>query len=182
MTVEINSSRDPKAVAVLLHPHPHMGGDRFHPFVDALFRSLPDLGITSARFDFASADPQTAHDAVVAAIDTVTDDNAELPVVLAGYSFGAGVASQVVDERVVAWCLLAPPVQLLTNSSIGDDPRPKLVLVPSEDQYSPPVAVDDVVASWRATEVAVIDGTDHFLGDALGTIISTSTDWIVQQI
>ena len=33
--------------AVLLHPHPDMGGDRFNHVVDAMYRALPPAGPAS---------------------------------------------------------------------------------------------------------------------------------------
>ena len=40
------------AGAVLAHPHPLYGGDRFNPIIDTLFQALPAAGITTIRFDF----------------------------------------------------------------------------------------------------------------------------------
>jgi alpha/beta superfamily hydrolase len=44
-------------------------------------------------------------------------------VILAGYSFGAGIASSIGDERIAGWYLLAPPTEMLSASNIGNDPR-----------------------------------------------------------
>jgi alpha/beta superfamily hydrolase len=59
MATEVNVAEEATAtaLAVLLHPHPHFGGNRFHPFIEALFRRLPEIGVTAIRFDFLSAEP-----------------------------------------------------------------------------------------------------------------------------
>ena len=41
----------PRAAAVLCHPHPAYGGDRYNVVVDALFRALPPAGVASLRLD-----------------------------------------------------------------------------------------------------------------------------------
>jgi alpha/beta superfamily hydrolase len=87
-----------------------------------------------------------------------------LPVILAGYSFGAGIAAGIGDERIAGWYLLAPPSAMLTDSPIGDDPRPKEIAVPEHDQFSPPATVAHVVAGWEHTTVTTVPKADHFLG------------------
>jgi alpha/beta superfamily hydrolase len=171
VNVELSGENGVGAVGVLLHPHPHFGGDRFHPFVDELFRRLPARGIGTARFDFSSADPETARDEVIGAIDAVWQRWPDVEVVLIGYSFGAGVASRVADDRLTGWYLLAPPVVLLAEAPIADDRRPKVIAVPARDQYSPPQPVEQCVATWSATTVEVLEGVDHYLGAALSRVV-----------
>ena len=174
----MNGADDAHAIAVLLHPHPHFGGDRFHPFVDGLFRRLPGGGVSAVRFDFSSADPDTARDEVVSAVDDGAARWPGLPVVLVGYSFGAGVAARVDDDRVAGWHLLAPQATSLAESIIGHDQRPKIVAVPAHDQFSPPDAVDAAVATWTATSVTVVDGADHFLASAMGAVVDAAYNWV----
>ena len=85
--------------AVLLHPHPHFGGDRFHPLVDTLYRLLPAVGFGAVRFDFASADATTARDAGETAVaECGRRFGSSCPVAMIGYSFGAGIAAHVHGE------------------------------------------------------------------------------------
>ena len=168
---------DAAAAAVLLHPHPHMGGDRFHPLVDGLHRRLPGEGVGAVRFDFASAEPREARDQVVAAIDRTAERWPDVPIVLVGYSFGAGVAAGVDDGRVVGWFLVAPQSGSLSASPLGTDPRPKVLLVPERDQFSPPGAVAVATDGWAATTLEELPG-DHFLAASLGRIIDRCVEWI----
>jgi alpha/beta superfamily hydrolase len=177
MVPEINPAGDALGLAVLLHPHPQFGGDRFHPFVDALFRTLPDLAVSALRFDFSSAEPSIAREEVVAAIDEGATRWPGRPVLVIGYSFGAGIAAGVGDERIAGWYLLAPPLSMLTTSTIGSDTRPKAVVVPEYDQFSPPAAIAPVVAGWEATTVTTLPNTDHFLG-AVQPIAEETLHWV----
>ena len=176
----MNTADEAKALAVLLHPHPHFGGNRFHPFIDGLFRGLPGIGVTAIRFDFSSAEPSVAR-ARGHALPLTKDlvDGRDLPVVVAGYSFGAGIAAGIVDERIVGWYLLAPPAAMLSAVPIGDDPRPKAIVVPELDQFSPPAAIADAVAGWEMTTVTTLANTDHFLG-VFQPIVDGALHWIEQ--
>ena len=57
---DLTEADDPWAGAVLLHPHPDMGGDRYNNVVSALFEALPAAGVTALRFDFKSSDLEVA--------------------------------------------------------------------------------------------------------------------------
>ena len=177
MTIDLAGPDDPAAVAVLLHPHPQFGGDRFHPLVGGLFASLPDDGVAAARFDMESADADAAHRQVLASIDAAVARWPDVPVVLVGYSFGAGVAAAVDDRRVAGWLLVAPQVGPLLASPIGRDERPTAILVPERDQYAPPARVREATEGWVATTLDVVPG-DHFLGASLGLIVDRAREWV----
>jgi alpha/beta superfamily hydrolase len=170
------AGRDVRGAAVLLHPHPHFGGDRFHPLVDTLFRLLPPLGYGAVRFDFASADPSTAQSAAEDAVTAAHDRfGSSCPVAVVGYSFGAGVAAHVADAD--AWVLVAPQAGPITDAPAGRATGPKLVLLAERDQFSPVEDVEAVVSAWSATTVEVLAG-DHFLATTLGTIVERIADWL----
>ena len=166
---------------VVLHPHPDYGGDRFNPVADALYRACVDAGWAAVRFDFSSSAPEVATDEVHAAIGLLP---ADVPVALAGYSFGAAIGTQVCSPAVVGWALVAPPLTMLTvdTAACAADPRPKLVLVPAHDQFCPP---DDAVAAtsgWEATTVEEVPGADHFLVGAIGRVASRTVAWLAAAV
>jgi uncharacterized protein len=164
---DIHAAEDAVAFAVLLHPHPSYGGNRFHPFIDALFDRLPTISVSAIRFDSPSA------------VDAAADRWPHRPGILVGYSFGAGIAASIDDERVGAWYLLAPPLVMLADATIGDVSRPKVLVIPEHDQFSPPAAVIDAVAGWQATTVTTMPDADHFLGVVEPFVVSALT-WIEQ--
>ena len=66
------------------------------------------------------------------ALDRLPGDG---PLVVAGYSFGAGIGTQLLDPGIVRWVLVAPllsPAKIDVDA-IAADPRPKLVLSPDHD-------------------------------------------------
>ena len=173
----MNIASEARGLAVLLHPHPHFGGNRFHPFIDGLFHQLPDIGVNAIRFDFSSAEPASAREEVMAVIDEGAARWPQLPIILAGYSFGAGVAASIDDERIAGWYLLAPPAAMLSTAVIGSDPRPKSLVVPEHDQFSPPFEIAQVVVGWERITVTTLPHTDHFLG-SVQPIVDHALRWI----
>lgn len=168
---------DAPVAAVLLHPHPHFGGDRHHPFVGTLYRRLPDAGFGTVRFDFASADGDAAAEQVVWAVDVAANRWPAASVVLVGYSFGAGIASRVDDERLRGWFLVAPPAQMLPAATIASSPHPKRVVVPARDQFSTLDAVGDATVDWKAADISEVDD-DHFLWNVMESVVESAVEWV----
>lgn len=184
MAIDIDIPGEASGIAVLLHPHPQYGGSRFHPFVDGLYRQLPTRGVGAVRFDFTTAATEGATAEVIAAIDAALAEHPGQPLVLVGYSFGAAMACMVDDARVSGWFLLALPVAMLASAGgppVAKDPRPKSLLVPQFDQFSPPDVVRPAVAAWEATEVDVASGRDHFLGD-VGPVVEKAMGWVLEAV
>lgn len=162
------------AAVVLTHPHPLYGGNRHSNVTDALFRALAPLGVAALRFDFRGVGRSTGqHDGgdgerldTAAAIDLLSALVPEVPLVLAGYSFGSDVALNVTHPAVAAWFAVAPPLggpRFLASS----DHRPKLLAIPEHDQYDPPKRATELTRSWVNTEVTVVAQGDHFLAGRL---------------
>jgi alpha/beta superfamily hydrolase len=174
--VDVTDAEDPRAGAVLLHPHPDMGGNRFNSVVEAFYRALPAAGVSAARFDFPSSD----EDAAVARTVEVVRSIPARPLVLVGYSFGASIATLVSDDRLAGWFLVAPPFGLIGSRPvpIADDPRPKALAVPQFDQFSPPSDVRRATGPWVNTTVEAVAGADHFLAGALDLVVTQLLAWL----
>ena len=61
LTYDLSEAETPWAYAVLLHPHPDMGGDRHNNVVSALYEALPPEGVTALRFDFTLGQGPAPH-------------------------------------------------------------------------------------------------------------------------
>ncbi len=162
----------------MLHPHPDHGGDRHNPVVTAVDRAAASRGWTAACPDLTSGDLDVAAADAARALDLLHDHG---PITVVGYSFGAAVASRLLDERIDGWVLVAPPFGLLLDGATapaGPDARPKLLLVPAHDQLSPPERAATATDDWVATEVEVVDGADHFLAGATSAVADRACGWI----
>lgn len=170
------------AVAVLCHPHPQYGGNRFNTVVTALFEHLPTVGVAALRFDFRgefAGGVGERHDVVAALdhLDTV-DALADVPRFVVGYSFGAGVALSTDDARIRGIVAVAPPLAMMP----APDPRvPVLVLTPRHDQFSPPDTTEPIVAAWPTADFAVIESADHFLAGHTGSVAERAAVWLLVQ-
>lgn len=160
-----------RAVAALCHSHPQFGGTPRDAVTGTLFALLPPAGVAAVRFAFRGVDGSTGTygggeaerlDAR-AAVDEAVRRAPGVPVLLAGYSFGARVALRTDAPAVDAWIAVAPALGPAdADGAAGRDPRPKLVVLAERDRVADPVAARDAVAGWAATEVVVAPGADHF--------------------
>jgi len=163
------------AAAVVLHPHPSMGGDRHHPVVVALAEGLAAAGVASLRLDLLDPDLAAASRALA---ETAGSLRAEVEVdrlLLVGYSWGSVVTARTSVAGLAARVLIAPPI---SHVDLPPQPERTLVLVPAHDQYGPPAQVDDALRSWPDVTIEVVDGCDHFLAGAISRIADRTVSWL----
>jgi alpha/beta superfamily hydrolase len=173
LEAELAVPDEPWAAAVLLHPHPQHGGNMRSIVPGTLFEVLPAEGVACLRFNFRGVGGSSGSFGggvderldVVAAVDALHPIVEGLPLVLAGWSFGADTSLAVGDERASGWFAVAPPLRVVAVSDMvaGGDPRPKLLAVPQHDQFRPPDSAREATADWKNTRIEVVPGADHFL-------------------
>jgi alpha/beta superfamily hydrolase len=170
---------EPKLAAIVCHPHPQYGGNRFNNVVTALYDALPDARIAALRFDFRaefSGGPGERLDAV-AALDVLADRVPGIPLVAIGYSFGAMVALGLDDDRVTALGLVAPPLAMMPD--VGAPHVPTLVLTPAHDQFSPPAISAPIVAGWGPIAGhGTVGSADHSLVGQAQRVAEYVVSWI----
>ena len=175
-----------RAAAVLAHPHPLHGGNMRSIVIGALFEGLPAAGVAALRFNFRGVgQSEGAHDDgrgerldVVAALDGLHAIVEGLPIVLAGWSFGADTALTVDDERHCGWFAVAPPLRYAGESVAGTDTRPKLFAVPQHDQFRDPASAREVTSGWTNTRVEVVPGADHLLVGRTDHVVALALDFL----
>ena len=160
----------PRGLAVVCHPHPQHGGTMDNKVVQTLARAFVQLGYTAVRFNFRGVGasqgawaegPGEIDDAlaVVGAFRT-----AGQPLLLAGFSFGAYVASNAAArlasdgaaaERLV---LIAPAASRFDMAPVPPD---TLVVHGESDDVVPLAAVFDW-ARPQSLPVTVVPGAGHF--------------------
>ena len=182
------------AAVVLCHPHPQQGGTMTSLVTSELFRLLPESGLAVLRFNFRGVGKsEGSHEFgvgeatdIVAAIDAITVECPSLPVFVSGWSFGADTSLSIVDPRIAAWVACAPPLRILPldelTAEAGNDPRPKLLIIPEHDQFRNPASAIEATAAWANTTVVTVAGADHFFVGRTNKVAKLVVDFIQAQI
>ncbi len=185
-----SSARDrPPIAAVVCHPHPLFGGTMHNKVVYQAAKSLDALGLPVLRFNFRGAGMSNGeHDRglgeqgdVHAALDFLGAQFAGVPLLLAGFSFGAWVGLRVACEhsRVSHLIGLGIPVNSSDFSFLGRCPKPKLFVHGSEDEYGALQKVRTLVASLPGeNHLAVVEGVNHFFVGKLNELNAAVTNWL----
>lgn len=163
-----------RGVAVIAHPHPLFGGTMDNKVVQTLVRALRQLGYRCVRFNFRGVG-QTAgsHDggpgerddmlAVIRAFHQDDPTVSALPLVLAGFSFGAYVTTLAAealpaDRKAERLLLVGPSTQRAIPAAV---PADTLVIHGEADEVVPLSATLD----WARPQnlpVIVMPGVGHF--------------------
>jgi uncharacterized protein len=167
------------AIAIVAHPHPLFGGTMDNKVVTTLARAFYDLNAAVVRFNFRGiGQTEGAHDEgrgetddLVTIVDYARKQyGADLPLWLAGFSFGGAVALKA-TERITCdqMVLVAPAFKRLASwatqmpgKDSGCHPPERTVLIHGETDETVPLADSFVWARDHDLAVYVVPGADHF--------------------
>ncbi len=165
-------------------------------------KALNSFGFPVLRFNFRGAGlSQGEHDQGIGEVEDVRvaldwlDAEFHLPIVFAGFSFGAavGLRAGCPDARVKAVIgvgVPAIPVAADTETPrtynldcLRDCAKPKLFVSGARDQFGPQAKLEAVVASVpEPKKLVVIEGADHFFEGRLRELRETIEGWVRQEI
>ena len=183
--------------AVVCHPHPLFGGTLHNKVVFHTMKALNSFSFPVLRFNFRGTGlSEGEHDHGVGEIDDVRtaldwmDAEFQLPLVFAGFSFGAavGMRAACADARVRAAIGVGTPVapvaaateepRVYTFEFPHDCPKPKLFVSGARDQFGPRAKLEELVASLpEPKKLVVIEGADHFFEGRLRELRETIEGW-----
>jgi alpha/beta superfamily hydrolase len=179
-----------RAGLVVCHPHPLYGGDMDNPVVTRAAEVAREVGLATLRFNFRGVGTSTGtHDKGVGEQDDVRAALATLGgkllpgrlIGLAGYSFGAWVASRVAaqDTGVSALGLIAPPLAMLPFDVETPGHLDVMLVAGTRDQYCPLAEFDRLAARLPPGRAATIDGADHFFFGKLYPLGEAVRGWLL---
>jgi alpha/beta superfamily hydrolase len=153
--------------AIVMHPHPQYGGDMHSHVVMTLCRAIAAFDATTLRFNFRGAgSSEGAHDGgrgeatdARAAVEYVRQRVPGAPLVLAGYSFGAGIAADVAASTAPLALVLASPPAPVADRGLPEG-TPALIVTGGRDPVAPAGALRRLEGQGR--ELVVVDDADHF--------------------
>lgn len=166
----------PRGAAVVCHPHPLHGGTMHTKAVYRSAQALNEAGLLALRFNFRGVGTSTGsydqgvgeQDDLRAALEWLSEEHPELPLVVGGFSFGSMVALSVgvEDERVAALFGLGLPVDMDERYDYGfleDAGKPILVVQGENDEFGPAERVKVALAPLGShITVVPVAGTDHY--------------------
>jgi alpha/beta superfamily hydrolase len=174
----IESPAEPRGIALVCHPHPLFGGSNTNKVVHTLASTFVRLGYAAVRPNFRGVGESGGqHDEgrgetedMLIVLDEARRIFGELPIVLAGFSFGAYVQTRVADalaesgqpaQRLVLVGTAAGHVEGARRYATRAVARDTLVIHGSADTTVP---LANVLAWAEPLElpVVVIPGADHF--------------------
>ncbi len=168
LEIVVNASdAPPRGIALVAHPHPQQGGTLDNKVAQTLAKTFFALGYASVRFNFrgvgqsaGSFDDGVGETAdALAALAYAKGRFGDIPLVLAGFSFGSyiqtRVAATIAAERMV---LVGPAATRIGATTV---PADTIVIHGEEDDVVPLAAV----LAWARPQelpVVVFPGCGHF--------------------
>jgi hypothetical protein len=177
---------------VVCHPHPLFGGTMHNKVVFHAMKALNAFGFPVLRFNFRGAGSSAGeHDygrGEIADVRVALDYMAErfsVPIIFAGFSFGAavGLRAAVPHPRVKALVGLGLPVHAdgrdYTYAMLTESGQPKLLLSGGLDEYASPAQLERVFEqAAEPKRIVIIAGADHFFAGQLDPMRIALSDWV----
>ncbi len=188
--------------AVVCHPHPLFGGTLHNKVVFHTMKALHSFGFPVLRFNFRGTGlSQGEHDHGAGEVDDVRaaldwlDGEYHLPLIFAGFSFGAavGLRAAFVDARVRALIGVGTPVapvaadteepRVYTFDFLRDCGKPKFFISGARDQFGPRPKLEALFASVpEPKKLVVIEGADHFFEGRLRELREAIEAWVKEAV
>jgi uncharacterized protein len=188
----------PGRVLVFCHPHPQMGGTMNAPLLLAVQERLVSDGWAVLRFNFRgigrsegeSSDGRAEVADACGAVDTARERWPDLPLAIAGWSFGGAVAIRVaLTEPAVSACVAIAPAVVPKPGITAGTPspeevsleRPLLIVCGSNDKQ---VSTADV-RRWAeavGADYEEVPGANHFFWAKYDELSSLIARWLDERV
>jgi alpha/beta superfamily hydrolase len=188
--------------ALVCHPHPLFGGTLHNKVVFHTMKALNGFGFPVLRFNFRGAglsDGEHDHgngevEDVRSALDWLAAEF-HLPIIFAGFSFGAAVGLRAAckDARVKALIGVGVPAipvaadaetpRIYTLDFLRECAKPKLFVSGARDQFAPRAKLEALVAAAaEPKKLVVIEGGDHFFEGRLRELREAIEHWVKEAL
>jgi alpha/beta superfamily hydrolase len=193
----------PSAAALVCHPHPLGGGNLHNKVVYHAMKAMNDpdygLGWPVLRYNFRGVglsegefDGEAETGDVLAALDWLANEF-HLPIVVAGYSFGAVMTLRAccaaspsrADLRALA--AIGLPTRLadpaFDYSFLSTAAIPKLFLSGDRDEFAPADELRQVAAiASEPKRLVLLAGAGHFFSGQFTAVEQTISGWLKEQM
>jgi uncharacterized protein len=160
------------AAAVICHPHPRGGGTMNNNVVYRTAKALVASGVTALRFNFRGVGASTGshdngvgeEDDVRAAVDFLRTHAPDLPIWIAGFSFGARVGLTVGarSDDVVKLLGIGLALDMFDYGFLASCRKPKAIVQASHDEYGGRDKIEAAVRGMSEPKrLWVVEGATH---------------------
>jgi alpha/beta superfamily hydrolase len=195
-------TEDATHAALVCHPHPLFGGTLHNKVGFHTMKGLNSFGFPVLRFNFRGTGlSQGEHDHGIGEVEDVRaaldwlDSEFHLPLIFAGFSFGAavGLRAACADSRVRAMIGVGVPVspvaadseepRVYTYEFLHECAKPKLFVSGARDQFGPRSKLEALVASIPdLKKLVIIEGADHFFEGRLRELRESIEAWVKEAL
>ena len=169
-----------KGITVICHPHPLHGGTMANKVVHIISKSCNDLGRLTLRFNFRGVGQSKGRfdngngetQDLLAVVSWLQTRYPDLPLWLAGFSFGSYVALKAhVELNVQRLLLVAPPVTAFSFNELQAPTIPWMVIQGAKDDVVSPEKVSLWVGQQKnPPHYEWFGDADHFFHGKLSKI------------
>jgi len=169
-----------RPIAVVCHPHPLYGGSMKNKVVHILTQTFNDMGLLSVTFNFRGVGKSGGRfdhgrgegDDLAAVVEFFRLRHPQAPLWLAGFSFGAYVATRShVATGAERLLLVAPPVTMFDFAPLPPVCIPWMVVQGGQDEIIAPPAVSAWVSAQRQRpDYRWMADADHFFHGRLNRL------------
>jgi uncharacterized protein len=181
----------PRGIAVICHPHPLYGGSLHNKVVHTLARAALALGFGALRFNFRGVGQSAGvHDGgagetgdALAAVAYARQHWPELPLLLAGFSFGGAVAIRAATAADPALLVtVAPAVDRVNLDGQVPVHCPWLFVLGEADEEVDPQRVRQWAAGHApGASIVGMPGVGHYFHGKLNELRIAVVDFAQQQ-
>jgi alpha/beta superfamily hydrolase len=175
--------------AVVCHPHPLFGATLHNKVVYQAAKALDACGGAVLRFNFRGTGlSEGTHDRglgerddVRAAVDFLAGHFSDVPLVVAGFSFGCWVGLRVgcEDARVKRLIGIGAPVNDSDFTYLEKCSKAKLFVHGSNDEFGDVKKLMALVNGLPGEkELVVVDGVDHFFKGKIEELGKAISEWM----
>ncbi|MBZ5631309.1 MAG: alpha/beta hydrolase [Acidobacteriia bacterium] len=182
--------------ALVCHPHPLFGGTMHNKVVFHAMKALSGFGFPVLRFNFRGAGlSEGKHDEGRGEVEDAKtalrwlEERFHLPVVFAGFSFGAatGLRAACPDPHVDALIALGMPVRVDDRSYgykfLSECTKPKLLVSGGHYQFGPRHELGQLAARVpEPKKLVIIEDADHFFSGHLAEMRRAIEEWVPKTV
>jgi alpha/beta superfamily hydrolase len=186
---------EPRAVALVLHPHPLGGGTMHNKVVFRAAAALNDAGLATLRINFRGVGQSTGQhdeghgelDDARAGLDHLAQHYPGKLITVCGFSFGSLVGMNVGmhDDRVQFLISIGTPVGKYDFGFLQQCTKPLLLVHGENDEFGSVDELKQLIAGLNPStpvKLVIVPQADHFFVNHLDQLKTAIKEWITEQL